>query len=138
MLNNLKKKVEKKLDQFVDWVEEDRVRLYYVGVGIGVLSGAGIGYCVGSIHQYKIDAKSFRSFLSNLEEGFKEMQPKYLNLVDGTMDVSAAIGVDGRAGLKITSTDIYGEPLSRVITTSKEDVVELANELAKAAEEARF
>ena len=126
MLKKIKKSVEKKLNGVCDWFEEDPTRWYYFGLGVGLMGGFGVGAAVGCVGQYKLDNKAFHEFLHMLDDGFKEMQPKYINMTE-EITIDPVLCKSGETGLKITGYDIYGKEISHVIGANKITATSLAN-----------
>lgn len=121
---NLIKKVE-------DWVTDmDNLLLVTYGIGIGI--GLGCGYLLGKTFQYSKDNKEFKAFLKYLDDGFKEMQPKYINF-DELIKIDAIKGY--RPQLKITGLDIYGKPITRIIGTDVQTAKKLADDLGTVTEQ---
>lgn len=121
----------KLIEKIGDWVTDmDNFPLVTYGIGIGV--GLGCGYLLGKTFQYSKDNKEFKAFLKCLDDGFKEMQPKYINF-DELIKIDAIKGA--RPQLKITGLDIYGNPITRVIGTDVQTAKKLADDLGTITEQ---
>jgi len=128
--NTEEKKDDRKLvEKIGDWLnDEENLPLvtYGVGIGIGMLCGYTLGHMFGKSAQAAKDMKEFDSFLASLDNGFKEMQPKYINF-DELIKIDAVKGA--RPQLKITGLDIYGKPITKVIGTDVQTAKKLADDL---------
>ena len=86
----------------------------------------------GKSAQAAKDMKEFDSFLASLDDGFKRMQPKYINF-DELIKIDAIKG--SRPSLKITGLDIYGKPITKIIGTDVQTAKKLADDLGNITEE---
>lgn len=133
--NNEEKKDNRKLiERIGDWFNDEKnqdVISFGLGITIGVECVV-VGYFIGKKVQYSKDNKEFKAFLKYLDDGFKEMQPKYINF-DELIKIDAVKGA--RPGLKITGLDIYGKPITKVIGTDVQTAKKLANDLGNITEE---
>lgn len=112
-----------------DWVTDiDNLPIITYGIGIGIGLGCGylLGHTFGKSAQAAKDAKEFDEFLKCLDDGFKRMQPKYINF-DDLIKIDAVKGV--RPSLKITGLDIYGKPITKIIGTDVQTAKKLADDL---------
>lgn len=134
--NNEKKKDNRKLiERIGDWMsDEENLPLVTYGVGIAVGLGCGylLGHTFGKSAQAAKDMKEFDSFLASLDDGFKRMQPKYINF-DELIKIDAVKGA--RPSLKITGLDIYGKPITKVIGTDVQTAKKLADDLGTITEQ---
>ena len=138
--NTEEKKDDRKLiEKIGDWVTDmDNFPLVTYGIGLGVGLGCGyllghtFGKSAGKAAQAAKDAKEFDEFLKCLDDGFKRMQPKYINF-DDLIKIDAIKGV--RPSLKITGLDIYGEPITKVIGTDVQTAKKLADDLGTITEQ---
>ena len=137
--NEEKKDDRKLIEKIGDWLnDEENLPLVTYGIGIGVGLGCGyllghtFGKSAGKAAQAAKDAKEFDEFLKCLDEGFKRMQPKYINF-DDLIKIDAVKGV--RPSLKITGLDIYGKPITKVIGTDVQTAKKLAEDLSSVTEE---
>lgn len=128
--NTEEKKDDRKLIEKVgDWLNDDEnlpLVTYGVGIAVGLGCGYLLGHTFGKAAQAAKDAKEFDEFLKCLDDGFKEMQPKYINF-DELIKIDAIKGI--RPQLKITGLDIYGKPITRVIGTDVQTAKKLADDL---------
>lgn len=118
-----------------DWVTDiDNLPIITYGIGIGIGLGCGylIGHTFGRSTQAAKDAKEVDEFMKGLDEGFKRMQPKYVNF-DELIKIDAIKG--SRPQLKITGLDIYGKPITKVIGTDVQTAKKLADDLSSVTEE---
>ena len=137
---NTEEKDDRKLiERIGDWVTDmDNFPLVTYGIGIGVGLGCGyllghtFGKSAGKAAQAAKDAKEFDEFLKCLDDGFKRMQPKYINF-DDIIKIDAIKGV--RPSLKITGLDIYGKPITKIIGTDVQTAKKLADDLSSVTEE---
>lgn len=130
-----KKDDRKLIERIGDWVTDmDNFPLVMYGIGIGVGLGCGylLGHTFGKSAQAAKDAKEFDEFLKCLDDGFKRMQPKYINF-DELIKIDAIKGT--RPQLKITGLDIYGKPITRVIGTDVQTAKKLADDLGTITEQ---
>ena len=127
--NNEEKKDDRKLiEKIGDWFNDEKnqdVISFGLGIAIGVECVV-VGYFIGKKVQYSKDNKEFKAFLKYLDDGFKEMQPKYINF-DELIKINAIKG--SRPSLKITGLDIYGKPITKVIGTDVQTAKKLADDL---------
>lgn len=134
--NTEEKKDDRKLiEKIGDWLnDEENLPLVTYGIGIGVGLGCGylLGHTFGKSAQAAKDMKEFDAFLASLDDGFKRMQPKYINF-DELIKIDAVKGA--RPQLKITGLDIYGKPITRVIGTDVQTAKKLADDLGNITEE---
>ena len=130
--NNEEKKDNRKLiEKIGDWLnDEDNLPLVSYGIGIAV--GLGCGYLIGKTFQYSKDNKEFKAFLKYVDDGFKEMQPKYIDF-NSLIKIDAVKGT--RPQLKITGFDIYGKPITKIIGTDVQTAKKLADDLGSITEE---
>lgn len=118
-----------------DWLNDtDNLPLVTYGIGIGIGLGCGylLGHTFGKAAQAAKDTKEFNEFLQCLDEGFKKMQPKYINF-DELIKIDAIKGY--RPQLKITGLDIYGKPITRIIGTDVQTAKKLADDLGTVTEQ---
>lgn len=130
-----KKDNRKLIEKIGDWFnDEENLPLvtYGVGIAIGLGSGYLLGHMFGKSAQAAKDAKEFDEFLKCLDEGFKKMQPKYINF-DELIKIDAIKGA--RPQLKITGLDIYGKPITKVIGTDVQTAKKLADDLGNITEQ---
>ena len=134
--NTEEKKDNRTLSEKVgDWVTDiDNLPLITYGIGIALGLGCGyvIGHAFGKSAQAAKDLKEFDEFAKCLDEGFKRMQPKYINFND-IIKIDAVKGA--RPQLKITGFDIYGKPITKVIGTDVQTAKKLADDLGSITEE---
>lgn len=134
--NTEEKKDDRKLiEKIGDWLnDEENLPLVTYGISIGVGLGCGylLGHTFGKSAQAAKDMKEFDAFLASLDDGFKRMQPKYINF-DELIKIDAVKGA--RPQLKITGLDIYGKPITRVIGTDVQTAKKLADDLGNITEE---
>lgn len=134
--NTEEKKDDRKLiEKIGDWLnDEENLPLVTYGIGIGGGLGCGylLGHTFGKSAQAAKDMKEFDAFLASLDDGFKRMQPKYINF-DELIKIDAVKGA--RPQLKITGLDIYGKPITRVIGTDVQTAKKLADDLGNITEE---
>ncbi len=130
---NEEKDDRKLIEKIGDWFnDEENIPLVTYGIGIGI--GLGCGYLLGHTFgksagraaQAAKDAKEFDEFLKCLDDGFKRMQPKYINF-DDVIKIDAIKGV--RPSLKVTGLDIYGKPITKIIGTDVQTAKKLAEDL---------
>lgn len=130
--NKEEKKDDRKLiEKIGDWFnDEENLPLVTYGVGIAIGLGCGylLGHTFGKSAQAAKDAKEFDEFLKCLDDGFKEMQPKYLNMND-LVKIDAFISKAGRPGLRLTGLDIYGKPLTKELVSDTVTAKSLAEDL---------
>ena len=131
--NEEKNDDRKLIEKIGDWLNDtDNLPLVTYGIGIGVGLGCGyllghtFGKSAGKAAQAAKDAKEFDEFLKCLDDGFKRMQPKYINF-DDIIKIDAIKGV--RPSLKITGLDIYGKPITKIIGTDVQTAKKLADDL---------
>ena len=130
-----KKDNRKLIEKIGDWFnDEENLPLVTYGVGIAVGLGCGyvIGHTFGKSAQAAKDTKEFNEFLKCLDDGFKKMQPKYIDF-DSLIKIDAVKGA--RPQLKITGFDIYGKPITKIIGTDVETAKKLADDLGNITEE---
>lgn len=133
--NEEKKDNRKLIERIGDWFnDEENLPLVTYGVGIAVGLGCGylIGHAFGRSAQAAKDAKEVEEFMKGLDEGFKRMQPKYINF-DELIKIDAIKG--SRPQLKFTGLDIYGKPITKVIGTDVQTAKKLAEDLSSVTEE---
>lgn len=133
--NEEKKDNRKLIERIGDWMsDEENLPLVTYGVGIAVGLGCGylLGHTFGKSAQAAKDMKEFDSFLASLDDGFKRMQPKYINF-DELIKIDAIKG--SRPSLKITGLDIYGKPITKIIGTDVQTAKKLADDLGNITEE---
>ena len=118
-----------------DWCNDEE-NLPLVTYGIGIVIGLGCGYAIGHTFgksaQAAKDTKEFNEFLKCLDDGFKRMQPKYIDF-DSIIKIDAVKGA--RPQLKITGFDIYGKPITKIIGTDVQTAKKLADDLGSITEE---
>lgn len=134
--NTEEKKDDRKLvEKIGDWLNDEEnlpLVMYGGGICLGLLCGYTLGHTFGRSAQYAKDNKAFKEFLKYLDDGFKEMQPKYINF-DDLIKIDAVKGT--RPGLKFTGLDIYGNPITKVIGTDVQTAQKLAEDLSNVTEE---
>lgn len=126
-----KKDDRKLIERIGDWFnDEENLPLVTYGIGIAVGLGCGylLGHTFGKSAQAAKDAKEVDEFLKCLDDGFKEMQPKYINF-DELIKIDAFISKAGRPGLRLTGLDIYGNPLTKEIVSDTVTAKSLAEDL---------
>lgn len=128
--NTEEKKDDRKLiEKIGDWLNDEEnlpLVMYGGGICLGLLCGYSLGHAFGRSAQYAKDNKEFKAFLKCLDDGFKEMQPKYINF-DELIKIDAVKGA--RPQLKITGLDIYGKPITKIIGTDVQTAKKLADDL---------
>lgn len=133
---NEEKKDDRKLfERIGDWFKDEEnlpLVTYGVGIAVGLGCGYAIGHTFGKSAQATKDAKEFNEFLKCLDDGFKRMQPKYIDF-DSLIKIDAVKGT--RPQLKISGFDIYGKPITKVIGTDVETAKKLADDLGNITEE---
>ena len=84
--NTEEKKDDRKLiERISDWLNDEEnlpLVMYGGGICLGMLCGYTLGHTFGRSAQAAKDAKEFDEFLKCLDDGFKRMQPKYINFDD--------------------------------------------------------
>lgn len=133
--NEEKKDDRKLIEKVGDWLNDEEnlpLVMYGCGICLGLLCGYTLGHTFGRSAQAAKDAKEVDEFMKGLDEGFKRMQPKYINF-DELIKIDAVKGA--RPALKITGLDIYGKPITKVIGTDVQTAKKLANDLGNITEE---
>lgn len=134
--NTEEKKDNRKLTERIgDWVTDiDNLPIitYGIGIGLGLGCGYAIGHAFGKSAQAAKDVKEFDEFMKCLDDGFKRMQPKYINFND-LIKIDAIKG--SRPSLKITGLDIYGKPITKIISTDVQTAKKLADDLGAVTEQ---
>lgn len=133
--NEEKKDDRKLIEKIGDWVTDmDNFPLVTYGIGLGVGLGCGylLGHTFGKSAQAAKDVKEFDEFMKCLDDGFKRMQPKYINFND-LIKIDAVKGA--RPSLKITGLDIYGKPITKIISTDVQTAKKLADDLGNITEQ---
>lgn len=125
----------KLIERIGDWLnDEDNLPLVMYGGGIclGMLCGYTLGHIFGRSAQYAKDNKEFKAFLKYVDDGFKEMQPKYIDF-NSLIKIDAIKGI--RPQLKFTGLDIYGKPITKIISTDVQTAKKLADDLGNITEQ---
>lgn len=134
--NTEEKKDDRKLvEKIGDWLNDEEnlpLVMYGGGICLGLLCGYTLGHAFGRSAQAAKDNKEFKTFLKWLDDGFKEMQPKYIDF-NSLIKIDAIKGT--RPQLKFTGFDIYGKPITKIIGTDVETAKKLADDLGNITEE---
>lgn len=133
--NEEKKDDRKLIEKIGDWLNDEEnlpLVMYGGGICLGLLCGYTLGHTFGRSAQYAKDNKEFKAFLKYVDDGFKEMQPKYIDF-NSLIKIDAIKG--SRPQLKFTGFDIYGKPITKVIGTDVQTAKKLADDLGSITEE---